>query len=78
MFPVLAVAAIGWLVSAVTGQSFKIETMGMIIHNSTGKTTIDHQRPITNVRGVVFAYDRRKAATSSSPSSRQTSAAQSK
>jgi hypothetical protein len=56
MYPALFAACLGWLASLAAGQSYKIETMGMIIHNGTEKTTIDHQRPVTNVRGVVRSH----------------------
>lgn len=40
-------------IASVYSNSFKSESIGMIIFNSTNTTTIDHRRPVTNVKRVV-------------------------
>lgn len=40
------------LLQKVAASSFRLETMGMIVHSTLNSSEIDHRRPITNIKGI--------------------------
>jgi len=49
----LTICVLVTLLSETVCNSFKSESIGMIVFNTQNSTTIDHRRPITNVKRVV-------------------------